>query len=968
MADQELDVEQIRQALAELQEKFGMSNEALAQFTKTVKNTSADFNKAISSLNKEIARGKQGYKDQLDMLDRLDNAIDDLTESANKEQDATKKLVAEQNRAALLTQRDALQTSASMQGLQESSKLAAKAMGVEAVKGVGNLVKGLQANASSTELSTSLMNASVDIAVLGIKGFGAGAQAAAPALMMLGPYGMAAGAALAFLGGAASQSAESLGKLVKFGIEVAQKEVEKTAKAFNEMNASGAMFTNGMQGMRDAAGDAGLTVEQFSGLVKDNSVAIAAAGLSMTDGAKKIGGALKAGGDPMKRQLLNLGFGFEQQTALIAETMKDMRGASSGPLKASNAEVAAQTMKYAENLRIISAITGEDAKKKMQETRDQANQLMFQQKLAGMDATKRADIINAMGNMSKQQQKDFMDTVNFGAIINKTGAVMASTMPSYAASIQESANAANRGVLDDKKQREIQAKHQKGITQDALANTGVAAVGASGGTGIGSDVATGTMDLLNFNTPQTKEAIAAAEKAAKGAKDTTDDFTKDVISAEIAAQNLKIATQDLMRIPIKKFSETSLLMLQAVQDAINELFPGGKIKGSDPKAEAKLLEQQDSENFKKAKLDEKALMMLPMAIENIGDALGDIVSYVGADSAGKGIKGLAEKAKKERVAADTQYLKDAGRGTSAPASAPASAPTPAKPVETTTSTSKGLTLEQIQSHPNYKKYYNDALKFNPNDKQAAHADAAMMVKNESVPKYAEGGKIPTGETGIVGEAGPEIVKGPADVTSAKESKEILGKLENLSVGQLASQAMTSLQSLTSEDQGSIAGYFLEAANKLEWQGDKNFGLWTMGGEVVDQDAAREILDFARNWPKLKQEIQGELDKARDMLGKDGVNLDTAIKESGTGASIKASDYAAGFAKGGIASGSLSGYSATLHGTEAVVPLPDNKSIPVNLEGSAITGALQAQSDILSSILSAMQQNNKYASGLLQNSY
>ena len=38
-----------------------------------------------------------------------------------------------------------------------------------------------------------------------------------------------------------------------------------------------------------------------------------------------------------------------------------------------------------------------------------------------------------------------------------------------------------------------------------------------------------------------------------------------------------------------------------------------------------------------------------------------------------------------------------------------------------------------------------------------------------------------------------------------------------------------------------------------------------------------------------------------------------------------------FAKGGIANGARSGYLATLHGPEAVVPLPDGKSIPVKMQ-------------------------------------
>jgi len=40
-----------------------------------------------------------------------------------------------------------------------------------------------------------------------------------------------------------------------------------------------------------------------------------------------------------------------------------------------------------------------------------------------------------------------------------------------------------------------------------------------------------------------------------------------------------------------------------------------------------------------------------------------------------------------------------------------------------------------------------------------------------------------------------------------------------------------------------------------------------------------------------------------------------------------------FAKGGISTGPRSGYLATLHGPEAVVPLPDGKSIPVKMSGN-----------------------------------
>ena len=42
----------------------------------------------------------------------------------------------------------------------------------------------------------------------------------------------------------------------------------------------------------------------------------------------------------------------------------------------------------------------------------------------------------------------------------------------------------------------------------------------------------------------------------------------------------------------------------------------------------------------------------------------------------------------------------------------------------------------------------------------------------------------------------------------------------------------------------------------------------------------------------------------------------------------------GYSSGGVASGSNAGYPVMLHGTEAVVPLPNNREIPVEMKGAA----------------------------------
>jgi hypothetical protein len=61
-----------------------------------------------------------------------------------------------------------------------------------------------------------------------------------------------------------------------------------------------------------------------------------------------------------------------------------------------------------------------------------------------------------------------------------------------------------------------------------------------------------------------------------------------------------------------------------------------------------------------------------------------------------------------------------------------------------------------------------------------------------------------------------------------------------------------------------------------------------------------------------------------------------------------------FAKGGIASGPKSGYKAMLHGTEAVVPLPDGKKIPVNMQESSNSN-MSKQIDMMSAQLMRLDE-------------
>jgi hypothetical protein len=77
----------------------------------------------------------------------------------------------------------------------------------------------------------------------------------------------------------------------------------------------------------------------------------------------------------------------------------------------------------------------------------------------------------------------------------------------------------------------------------------------------------------------------------------------------------------------------------------------------------------------------------------------------------------------------------------------------------------------------------------------------------------------------------------------------------------------------------------------------------------------------------------------------------------------------GYRYGGVASGPTSGYETTLHGTEAVVPLPDGRSIPVQQQGeSSSNNEFQmSQLDKLDEMISLLKSQVNVSTRIMQSS-
>ena len=578
MAD--LSQDELKRAFAEALKESGRDlnydGKDLDKLMDNLKKLDKDVEKnrsTMGGLAKEMLTGRRVFKDFSTDIDNLDNQLEKLADTTDENEIALRgELLKRRESIQLMAQHNAAQK-AVIQGLTAFSKTTSGAVG----KTMGGFVRGLQDGSSAFALAGGVMEGAMDIANAGAQALGTGmttigstmATSTNPKVRMLGIAAAGAGIAISGL----SNAVTGIGKFI---VGYMIKQLEMTVDAFQKTSTAGAMFAGGMTEMTQTATDAGLTLKQFSDVMQKHAGDLGMAGLGVTEGSKRIGGALQSGGKEMRTSLLKMGYTFEEHAGLVAETMRDM-SQTGGPLRASNAQVAKETEKYAANLRIISAISGEDAKKKMDESRRKAGQLAFQQKLDQLEPTQRAALMRGFDNMSDMQQDNFMDMVNFGTVINERGAVAQQAIPALEEQNNAFFKAFQDRTLNEETVRDIQKQYGERIRKESVEGESAIALGTAQAAGVGGlvgDLGTALGNELKFQQNHTAEAIKAAEVLQAAQKNASDKLTTNVVSAAEAAQKLAMDLQTLVLPQLANFAALSTHILTAINLMLNELGLG----------------------------------------------------------------------------------------------------------------------------------------------------------------------------------------------------------------------------------------------------------------------------------------------------------------------------------------------------------------------------------------------------------
>lgn len=251
---------------------------------------------------------------------------------------------------------------------------------------------------------------------------------------------------------------------------------------------------------------------------------------------------------------------------------------------------------------------------------------------------------------------------------------------------------------------------------------------------------------------------------------------------------------------------------------------------------------------------------------------------------------------------------------------------------------------------------------------ALNAGLKMLIKLAPGIEYqerAKGGPVDAGKPYLVGEQGPEMIvpQVAGSVFTNENTQQVLQHVADNA--KIVQDSIGSLKIAESMGQY-IESLEMKTGATLGRSGNGNFALSDAFGKTTFNSQGEWMKhQFATMVEGLTTTLFANGNRSI-MYNAGGANVKYLLDEQNKLLKENKSYAIAGeifsqersFAGGGIASGPKSGYTAMLHGTEAVVPLPDGKSIPVDASQSESNNKLLQAMESLNVTLQQVATNTR----------
>ena len=467
---------------------------------KMYKRTSGEIATSLTVLAEKYKSQEATVEDVEEQLQRLRREID---RTSNQEA-----------KSALIKQKAALEQVVLQKKVGDNFKETMTAQvfgaGVAVASGFKEAAKTAMATGDGIQVAGGMMKAGIDLANSSVQMGATSMKDIGGQMAQMGGKAKAVGIGLSFLGSAVGMASNGLTELAKAGIDMMIKAVTQSIATFRTMSQSGALFSDGIEGMRKAATGAGMTLEDFSKVASSNKEAFASLGLGVTGGIQKMSKAMNEGGVTMRKELFALGYSMEDQGNMMASVMSTMAGPA-GKLKASDAQVAAATKQYAQNLSMLSALTGEDIKNKEAAIKKENDNLAFQQILNGMSEKERLDMEESMKGMNEIQRKALRERMIYGTVVSADVNIAEAQSASFKAQNEHTFKLAKDHQLTLQNQLDAQAKYGPAIEKETM-KLRESAIASFGQTGPLADANKGLLDTVQYQKKMGKETVEQVRK------------------------------------------------------------------------------------------------------------------------------------------------------------------------------------------------------------------------------------------------------------------------------------------------------------------------------------------------------------------------------------------------------------------------------------------------------------------------
>jgi len=355
----------------------------LAAMTVIANNTGKDKAAQVKTqkeLERELKKLADAAKKQATEQDKLTKETEKATEATKKDTDAKKKK-ADADARALKAQQEYISKLNAMQG---------------AMAGLGNAVSGVATGmtgmlSSLANLGNSLTSTAAVFGQIPVVGG-----------VLSSMFGAVAGAA------------------------------EKTYEAFKKSASVGANFGGSMTEMIDSATGAGLTFDEFSGIIAKTGKDLALLGGDSEAGARRLGALGKQiKGTTLAADLNRLGY----STEAINEGMASYAGqlAKTGALQGmSDAQLVAGTGAYLKDLDALTKLTGKNKSELEGERNARLKDAQFRLIMSKMDVESQKNLQNLMDSIPAEHQEGMKEIIATGTATSEAGKKALAFLPDSA--------------------------------------------------------------------------------------------------------------------------------------------------------------------------------------------------------------------------------------------------------------------------------------------------------------------------------------------------------------------------------------------------------------------------------------------------------------------------------------------------------------------------------------------------------